>query len=126
MKRNREHTPGYVSMYDSDVNGEHVSDLNSEHVSYANSEDVSYVNSAHVSYVDSEHVSYVSSERASYVNSEHVSYVDREHVSETPAIIVLGISRVHVGRFGPIFGQIESHRFQEAFANPPAPPGAHI
>ena len=33
---------------------------------------------------------------------------------------------VPVGPFGPIFGQIESHGSQEAFANPPAPPGAHI
>ena len=59
-------------------------------------------------------------------HSEHVSDANGEHVSERPEIIVLGMNWVPVGPFGPIFGQIESHGSQEAFANPPASPGAHI
>ena len=59
-------------------------------------------------------------------HSEHVSDANREHVSERPEIIVLGMNWVPVGPFGPVFGQIESHGSQEAFANPPASPGAHI
>ena len=59
-------------------------------------------------------------------HSEHVSDANSEHASEVPEIIVLGINRVAMAPFGPIFGQIESHGSQEAFANPPASPGAHI
>ena len=97
-----------------------------EHVSAVNSEHVSDINSEHVSYVNSEHVSCGHSEHVSDVNSEHVPDLNSPDVPEVPKIIVLGINRVLMGRFGPIFRQIRSHGFQEAFANPPAPPAAHI
>ena len=86
---------------------------NSEHVLVVKSEDDSDHNSAHVAYLNIAHASDLSSAHVSDLSSSDVSDFKSSDIRETPTVIVLGINRVHVGPFGPIFGKNRSHRFWE-------------